>query len=416
MECLLKENFVHKDYLNQLTCSIGLGVFNDPVALPCQHVYCRCCIECWLKKNGTCPRCREKYDESQLKPQWIFAAIIQKAQVVCLNKCAWTGPYENLKMHSLVECPETVMKCSLGCQVTFKRLDQAKHKGECVCRMVDCKFCKAKIKFKDMKEHEINCPANFTPCPKGCGQKIAPLFLESHLKDECVKSSIRCRYNKTALCTFTGTVEELAVHYSTKQEEHLMLLVKAVSKLQEKITLFSKSKREIPPRDLLYTPTDRGGGLQYITDVAWKNGTKSIIGTSEHSWSVFWTNKTIATSFRARVKVNKINNDDGNSWKVCLGVVNSPQMQEGSWGKYKNAWGYIMGNGNKAFTSTEAYGAPYSLGDVITIEYKDKNVTFYKNSSSQGIAYKNVHGPLYLCVALSDKGHGVEIMDIVTEN
>ena len=40
-----------------LKCAICLGLYKDPRALPCQHVFCNQCLQEWLKVNQKCPKC-----------------------------------------------------------------------------------------------------------------------------------------------------------------------------------------------------------------------------------------------------------------------------------------------------------------------------------------------------------------------
>lgn len=39
-------------------CSICLAALDNPVALPCNHMFCRACIEEWLDRERNCPNCR----------------------------------------------------------------------------------------------------------------------------------------------------------------------------------------------------------------------------------------------------------------------------------------------------------------------------------------------------------------------
>jgi hypothetical protein len=42
------------------TCPICFELTNDPVALTCQHIFCRLCIDMWLERNSSCPMCRHQ--------------------------------------------------------------------------------------------------------------------------------------------------------------------------------------------------------------------------------------------------------------------------------------------------------------------------------------------------------------------
>ncbi len=412
MSCIPRESFVPREYLNQLTCSIGLGIFNSPVALPCQHVFCKSCIEAWLAKNGTCPKCREAFQKDSLKPQWIFATIIKNATVFCSNTgCKWSGSYDSLEQHLTAECGKTICFCSLGCGKQMAREELVKHSALCEYRKVACKHCGILYPFQSVDAHETNCFRSLVACPKGCGKRMLASQLELHIKEECDLGDLMCKFRKTAGCEFVGTKEKLALHYAASQELHLRLLAANVFGLYERIEQYEKSRRTTAPEPEICSKGEAGGGAD-IVDLSWSTGSKKVFGSQRGGWSFFLSNKTIKSEFRARVRVAELNPHDGNAWKICLGVFGSALFQAGSWGKYKNGWGYIIGNGYKVSTEALAYGERCTEGDTITIEYRNKEVTFYKNGVNQGCAYRGIEGPLYLAVAISDLGHAVEITGV----
>ncbi|OCU02853.1 E3 ubiquitin/ISG15 ligase TRIM25 [Xenopus laevis] len=55
------------DLRAELTCSICLSIYTDPVSLPCGHNFCQCCIErTWywqksIEEDPSCPECRRTY-------------------------------------------------------------------------------------------------------------------------------------------------------------------------------------------------------------------------------------------------------------------------------------------------------------------------------------------------------------------
>ena len=410
MGCLPREQFVPKDYLNQLTCTVGLGIFNDPVALPCQHVFCRSCIEAWLVKNNTCPKCRLGFTKESLKPQWIFARIIKNAPVYCSNTgCKWAGTQENLESHLALDCGEVVCVCTMGCGNKVKRSEMKTHLESCELRFVECKYCKVSITLKNSVSHEKSCYKNLVPCPKDCGKTLVASQVESHLKEECENCDIRCRFAKIAGCEYTGSKERLAEHYKTEQEKHIFMLADTIFKLQDRIDVMEKWGREFSSFGVLSPKHDAGG-----TDLVWSNGEKRVYGSAKGSWSFFLTQTPIEHNFKANIKVVDINQADTNGWKACIGIFNTNKYQAGSWGKYKNGWGYIMGNGNKVSTEAVPYGHAYGIGDTITIEYRNESIFFYRNNVPQGLAYPDMHGPFYLAVALSDTGHAVEIQGVTS--
>ncbi|XP_041424113.1 nuclear factor 7, ovary-like [Xenopus laevis] len=62
------------DLRDELSCSICLSIYTDPVSLPCSHNYCRGCIgTTWDIQEGSgaysCPECRQKFKERPALPR-----------------------------------------------------------------------------------------------------------------------------------------------------------------------------------------------------------------------------------------------------------------------------------------------------------------------------------------------------------
>lgn len=68
-----------------LTCSICLDLFKLPVSLPCDHTFCKGCIEgYWAGPRGpgqggtsSCPQCRKVYPGQSYRPNRIVANIVE---------------------------------------------------------------------------------------------------------------------------------------------------------------------------------------------------------------------------------------------------------------------------------------------------------------------------------------------------
>uniref|UniRef100_A0A8C0H0K4 Uncharacterized protein n=1 Tax=Chelonoidis abingdonii TaxID=106734 RepID=A0A8C0H0K4_CHEAB len=59
-----------KSIQDELTCSICLDYFKDPVSLDCDHNFCRACItQCWegFTTEISCPQCREIFPQRNLR-------------------------------------------------------------------------------------------------------------------------------------------------------------------------------------------------------------------------------------------------------------------------------------------------------------------------------------------------------------
>ncbi|XP_069021517.1 E3 ubiquitin-protein ligase TRIM39-like [Embiotoca jacksoni] len=68
----------------ELTCSICLDLFNDPVSTPCGHNFCQACIGGYWASSAvcTCPLCKRQFDERpRLSINRVFALITEKYKV-----------------------------------------------------------------------------------------------------------------------------------------------------------------------------------------------------------------------------------------------------------------------------------------------------------------------------------------------
>eukprot|EP01095_Lingulamoeba_sp_RSL-Kostka_P011164 TRINITY_DN4172_c0_g1_i2.p1 TRINITY_DN4172_c0_g1~~TRINITY_DN4172_c0_g1_i2.p1 ORF type:complete len:175 (-),score=55.84 TRINITY_DN4172_c0_g1_i2:112-636(-) len=111
-----------------------------------------------------------------------------------------------------------------------------------------------------------------------------------------------------------------------------------------------------------------------------------------------------------------------NSWGLQVGVVYSEDCSEFD-GRYGTNYyigseskgcGYIAMNGQKEFLGGAGrdYGAKYGPGDEIkTVIHKNKDIEFFKNDESQGIAHTLDKFPVIPCVVVSSTTT-IEIIDI----
>ena len=92
---------------SELICCICTVVLEDPVESPCRHVFCTSCVKPWIIKNSTCPQCRRKIDEKELKSVVpVLNNIINKQKICCEykeNGCEEVVTTEALQRH-LEEC------------------------------------------------------------------------------------------------------------------------------------------------------------------------------------------------------------------------------------------------------------------------------------------------------------------------
>ena len=126
----------------ELICSICAGVLENPVELPCRHVFCSPCISRWLDTNHSCPNCRTEVQLRDLKPALpLLRNIISKLKIRCdfvHHGCTEIVELERLGAHTSI-CPFAPMTCeNEGCELTFLRRSKADHEAECPQRVIFC--------------------------------------------------------------------------------------------------------------------------------------------------------------------------------------------------------------------------------------------------------------------------------------
>ena len=207
-----------------LLCCICRDVLEDPVQAPCEHAYCRQCIEGWLVNETRCPEDRKNLSLSSLKPLFRYMK----------------NDLDNLQ----IRCINVNLGCSHICSLEFL----ASHESECQLASVECPNdnCHARVQRNDLADHMASCEFRVRECPKGCGL----LLLERTDKDHnCIaelKTAIEILRSETS-CKIEEQKREMELRLNTQrghmvQKESFMQaqvdeLKSEVSKLSQKIKL-----------------------------------------------------------------------------------------------------------------------------------------------------------------------------------
>ncbi|XP_053147559.1 zinc finger protein RFP-like isoform X2 [Hemicordylus capensis] len=84
-----------KKLKEEVTCSICLDFFADPVMLDCGHNFCRACIIKCLGESATnsttCPQCRERVRATSLKPNRQLANMVEIAKELSVQAMQGVG-------------------------------------------------------------------------------------------------------------------------------------------------------------------------------------------------------------------------------------------------------------------------------------------------------------------------------------
>uniref|UniRef100_A0A803TUF6 Tripartite motif containing 39 n=1 Tax=Anolis carolinensis TaxID=28377 RepID=A0A803TUF6_ANOCA len=77
----------------ELACPICLGYFKKPVMIiSCGHNFCQSCLDqCWEGKEASCPQCREKVQEGDIRPNRQLANLVEVAKELGSQKAEEKG-------------------------------------------------------------------------------------------------------------------------------------------------------------------------------------------------------------------------------------------------------------------------------------------------------------------------------------
>ncbi|KAF1930902.1 uncharacterized protein M421DRAFT_361862 [Didymella exigua CBS 183.55] len=185
---------------SNLVCLICHAPFDKPVQLPCEHYFCRECLQhAWAPQSApckTCPTCRrvvESENDTRAVPK-IIETMLDELVVKCPNTktgCTWVDHRVNVHDHVMLYCEYTPIECSAAdCRLHTTQKDF--HKG-CLHYSVSCEDCHASLMKKDLEEHQRNlCPNRTTSCAL-CDAVLLRLDLKTHINNVCPKHVISCQ-------------------------------------------------------------------------------------------------------------------------------------------------------------------------------------------------------------------------------
>ncbi|KAL3876333.1 hypothetical protein ACJMK2_034195 [Sinanodonta woodiana] len=134
-----------------LICCICQCVLDGAVECPCRHVFCRVCIETWLRNRHTCPTCRDTLRKTDLKP---VLPLVQNMLNRLLMSC-------DFRVNG---CPEKIMLEHFETHIKICGYER------CVCRFAKCGLS---ILRKHLKQHEDEeCDHRELQCTQGCSLMV----------------------------------------------------------------------------------------------------------------------------------------------------------------------------------------------------------------------------------------------------
>lgn len=162
-----------------LICCICHSVLDTPRLSPCNHVFCKLCIETWLKRQDTCPTCRDMTLESDLRPVIpMVQNVLNRLNMICdyrSNGCDKKVMLEYYLNH-IENCDYQMLKCRFAkCGQSFLRKECKTHEDDCKYREVKCnRDCGLMILFEDKSTHD--CLTSLKKTIDGIHYNIFSLF------------------------------------------------------------------------------------------------------------------------------------------------------------------------------------------------------------------------------------------------
>nr|XP_006005590.2 PREDICTED: E3 ubiquitin/ISG15 ligase TRIM25-like [Latimeria chalumnae] len=227
----------------ELTCSICLNIYKNPILLSCGHNFCKDCIEqLWESQAAmgtySCPECRTKFRErpplqKSLKlcnviERLLSTQVVQKEDTVYCTFCMAT--------------PLPAIKTCLQCETSFCQVHLRKHNKSVDHTLVDPNSCLEGRKCPEHKEiiryyctDDAACLC-VTCCLAGEHQKhnIKTVTEVAQKKKEKIDSSLLKLLHQTK--DIEQTLQQLQEHLKSKD-------VAALAEREKIITLFSVIKR-----------------------------------------------------------------------------------------------------------------------------------------------------------------------------
>lgn len=217
---------------DDLICGICKDVLNEPINLPCPHIFCQKCLS--KNKENKCPICRLNYTDSPLMLNSYVNQMVCNLKVKCIfyeKGCTWTGIIGNNKRHLLKHIEE----CSINrdiictyCQQKIKIFSQSQHDLSCMMMPEKCKYCQLETTRGKFFIHMFmgtlfsRYCENMEKCiHRQCNDKIPVGNMVQHLQTEC-------SYDINS-CTFCEIPHSMITKYF---KSHLLSLLG-----EEKITI-----------------------------------------------------------------------------------------------------------------------------------------------------------------------------------
>uniref|UniRef100_A0A0G4HBD2 RING-type domain-containing protein n=1 Tax=Chromera velia CCMP2878 TaxID=1169474 RepID=A0A0G4HBD2_9ALVE len=238
---LIDKSCALAEFAEDGVCTICLRLTRSHEAreTPCEHVFCRECMETELDRSGKCPNCKKSISKTELKDvNRTLRGTMEKVTVKCKNHgdgCDARVKAKDLDEHLNTVCPMQEADCLFeGCSEKMKRGQLAAHEKKCPKRTVPCDRCKTQIPHNGKRQHNSVCPMAPVSCPNKCGVDPPRSQLQNHLDKDCLEQTVRCFIPG---CDWRDKRRRLGSHQTAGVSEHQNLVKKYAGEREVTIQL-----------------------------------------------------------------------------------------------------------------------------------------------------------------------------------
>ena len=256
-------NFITEPDPN-LFCVICLELASQPKQCEdCGKLFCSECIKQYGR--NPCPNCRVKkpkfFKDVRSKLFKLLYRVcnlynfisgrrdIDEVQVRCTNTergCRWTGTVSTLDGH-IASCQFALIPCPNKCgKNTLTRLYLDQHlKIECLKRAHKCPHCGEKGTFSGITEdHDKVCEKKIVACPNkgsGCSLSTEQGKIIEHVSSDCMFAEVACVYESLG-CGVRMLRKDIVGHQENEDKVHIHLMLKSFSLLKEQHKTLSEGE------------------------------------------------------------------------------------------------------------------------------------------------------------------------------
>ncbi|GCC21203.1 hypothetical protein chiPu_0019670 [Chiloscyllium punctatum] len=204
---------------DELTCSMCLRVYQDPVTLPCQHSFCLNCIErAWAQtagpKNFECPQCHRKFKH---KPTLERNATLYSI-VAVYNQKSSPAHSSNIFCDNCDDKPFQAVKTCLTCFASFCFLHLKPH-----------------LRNKAYQDHMLIAPGTKDVTMRQCNEhkKILEFYCEDEGLCICVSCTIIGKHKSHTLLSLDQAQATIKTQINDLKENLLKSFSEWRRKLEE---------------------------------------------------------------------------------------------------------------------------------------------------------------------------------------